>query len=116
MAAWTAAGGAWGEAQPAASGGGAVGWGGVCPRGGRECLLAAAGPGVAEGAPLGEAGFIAKEQEGAAALGLGQDRRPGLLPPDAAALGVQVVGDEAGLLVAVAQIAQQGGQVVMVVE
>src|SRR6185312_11047695 len=65
---------------------------------------------------LRKARFIAKEQERTAAGGLGQNRRPGLLPPLASMLRVQMVGDKACFLVAHAQVVQEGRQIVMVVE
>ena len=49
--------------------------------GGHFGLLACGGPGVAEGAPLGKAGFIAKEQQGfALARGPRSRCRPLLAP------------------------------------
>jgi hypothetical protein len=77
-------------------------------------------PGVGRRAPLGEAGLVAKQQESTAPLRLRQNGRPGLLPPDAAALGVQVVGDVTrkrvpGFLVTIAEVARERGRIMVVV-
>src|SRR5204862_3271282 len=88
------------------------------------CLALAAGehqrllppqrPRVGERAPLREAGFVAKEQQGAALPGQPDDGRPLRGQPGAPALLIEVIGDEARLLEGEAQIAQQGADIMRV--
>jgi hypothetical protein len=79
-------------------------------------LLAAQGPGVAQRAPLGEGGLVAKQQQRAARSGVSLNGWPLLLAPVLTPLLVQMVGDEARLLIRKAQAAQQLTQIVDVIE
>jgi hypothetical protein len=73
-----------------------VGW--AFATGGPLRLLSSERPCVAQRAPLGQTGLIAKEQQGLALLGLPQTLGPpGLAPLQALGL-IEVIGDEPGFL------------------
>src|SRR5919205_4628397 len=80
-----------------------------------QWLLAAWRPSVRQRAPLGEAGFIPKQQQGARAPRPVHERGPGLPQPCFALLWVEMIGDKARLLVGEAQVAQQFADILDVI-
>ena len=86
------------------------------PTGLDDGLLAPRRPGVAQGAPLGKAGFVPEEQQGPLCPRPAHQSRPGLLPPDPAALLIKMIRDEAGFLVGEAQVRQQRAEIVHAIE
>ncbi len=72
-----------------------------------ERLLPFRRPGVAQGTPLGETGFIAKENHGVLLLRQAHNRWPGLLFPRGPCGFIQVIRDKTCLLKRKVQLVQQ---------
>src|SRR5262245_23265931 len=67
-------------------------------------LLAFGRPRVAQRAPLGKTGLIAKEQQGLALLGLAENLGPSSMTPLEAFGLIEVIGDKTGFLIRKADI------------
>jgi hypothetical protein len=67
--------------------------------GGHRRLLSSERPRLAQRAPLGQTGLIAKEQQGLGLLGLPQNLGPAGVAPRQALGLIEVIGDEPGFLI-----------------
>src|SRR6266850_4413090 len=74
-------------------------------------LVAAPCPGVCEGPPLRERGLIATQQQGAFRFRHGEHLGPGGVAPLLALGIVQMIGDQGGFLVAIAELLEQLGDI-----
>src|SRR5215472_4541582 len=84
--------------------------------GGHLRLPATACPGITQGAPLGKAGFVFKQDQPFAALGCPDNRRPLILQPSHALRRVQMIRHKTGLLERKSQVVQQRADIMAIVE